>query len=344
MGACFSCLPLVAPPGPPKARGAGLDALCIGDALDGLPTSGVPPEVAAKLRDLGLPPVRLSRRIKTSFHATYMLELGDPRDNAWASAVAWQRAVLQIIGSELGDKTLFDVSKPISSKAIEKASFLAQAAGVRVPQVWATGEIAEWGGLRNLPFVIYEFIETATVENEVKAPQREWRRISMRLREQLGSCSLAGVDTEPLPRYEDASSFVAYLVGLAEEAQAADLVEALRRLSSELKEANIPRVAPTLIHQDLNDGNILCSPDPLGPKDAWRLDALIDWEGAVVGDPRICFEPLDPWSTLRKLARVTKQRWLASRRREVCRFRVAMPRNSWKTMRTWRRNWSVAGG
>lgn len=32
--------------------------------------------------------------------------------------------------------------------------------------------------------------------------------------------------------------------------------------------------------EDLNDGNVLCSPDS---SKTWQLDALIDWEGAAVG-------------------------------------------------------------
>ena len=34
------------------------------------------------------------------------------------------------------------------------------------------------------------------------------------------------------------------------------------------------------LSQDLNDGNVLCSP---GGNGRWMFDALIDWEGAVVG-------------------------------------------------------------
>jgi hypothetical protein len=41
----------------------------------------------------------------------------------------------------------------------------------------------------------------------------------------------------------------------------------------------------------LNDGNVLCSPDCNG---TWQLDALIDWEGAVVGR---AWQGLGAWQT-----------------------------------------------
>ncbi|CAE8618798.1 unnamed protein product, partial [Polarella glacialis] len=281
--------------------------------------------VEAALLSLGFPTLRAVRKIKVSFHATYLLDFDGPVPSASSSSS--ERAVLQLIGSELGDKSLFHTARPISASSIARATALAQEAGVSVPNILATGLVEEFGGLEAIPFVIYEFIQTQTVEDEVIAPEGEWRRIYGALRQQLESRSLADVDTEPLPRFEDCFAFVAHLAQLAEEAKATELVEALSKMESKLRQDNIQAVPPTLIHQDLNDGNILCSPDPAGPSGAWRLDALIDWEGAAVGDPRLCFEAGEPWATLRQLAHVTKLRWLAAAAKDVGGAKVgALPR------------------
>lgn len=291
-------------------------ALCVGEALAlGAATSGQPPaEVSAALVRLGFPALRACRRHKVSFHATYMLEFDGlvPHSSSGAGKES-SRAVLHLLGAQLGDKPLFRLDHPISAAVIARASALAQEAGVRTPQVLATGEVARWGPLENVPFVLYEFIATETVEDEVAAPRREWGRIVDRLRAQLAARSLARVDTEPLPRFEDVFGFVEYLGLLAEEAGADELRQALARVEEHLRSNGIEPVPPSLIHQDLNCGNVLCSTDPTGFPGAWRLDALIDWEGAAVADPRIAFEKAEPWPALRRLACAVKARWLSAR-------------------------------
>lgn len=293
---------------PGKRRG--LCDLRIAEALEAMPKAAVPPEVEGALLSLDFPPLRSCERLKVSFHVTYFLYFDGPIPGQ--SGATANRAVLQLIGSELGDKPFFQVGRPISAQSIEKATALAQELGLRVPQVLATGVVEEWGPLEAVPFVVYEFIDTKTVEDEVIAPKTEWRRVYLELRTRLESRSLAGVDTEPLPRFEDCFAHVAYLSQLAEEAGAGELVQALAKVEGNLREHGIKPVPPVLLHQDLNDGNILCSPDPGGLPGAWRLDALIDWEGAAVGDPRVLFERGEPWQTLRRLAMLTKVRWLAA--------------------------------
>mmetsp|Transcript_110524 Transcript_110524/g.345559 ORF Transcript_110524/g.345559 Transcript_110524/m.345559 type:complete len:343 (-) Transcript_110524:58-1086(-) len=293
------------------AAARGLEALRIAEALEEMPSAAAPPEVEAALLSLGLPPLTRCERLKVSFHATFFLDFAGPLPGQTGGAAG--RAVLQLIGSELGDKPFFHLGRPISAASIEKALSLAQELGIRVPHVLASGQVEEWGPLRAVPFIVYEFIDTRTVEDEVIAPEKEWRRIFGELRGQLEARSMAGVDTEPLPRFEDCFAYVAYLSQLAAEAGADDLVQALARAESQLRERGVEAAPPKLIHQDLNGGNILCSPDPGGPSGRWRLDALVDWEGAVVGDPRVLFEQGEPWSALRRLAVVTKVRWLAAR-------------------------------
>eukprot|EP00931_Biecheleriopsis_adriatica_P077964 TRINITY_DN51439_c0_g1_i1.p1 TRINITY_DN51439_c0_g1~~TRINITY_DN51439_c0_g1_i1.p1 ORF type:complete len:355 (+),score=60.23 TRINITY_DN51439_c0_g1_i1:68-1066(+) len=281
----------------------GKEALHVSELLESLPQAQAPQEVQAALLSLGYPHVKRCELHKLSFHATYFLEF----DAALPSG-GGDRAVLQLIGSELGDKALFHTQRFICADSISRATSLAQDVGIRVPKVLVTGTVEEWGRMMNVPFVVYEFITTKTVEDKVLAPGAQLQREIQAIKEKLGSRSLAGVDTEPLPRFEDFYAFIKYLSQLAEQIHDSELQEALQKVEQAFQDAGIQPVPPTLVHQDLNDGNTLLSPDSSG---LWKLDALIDWEGAVVTDARICYERGEPWNTLRDLALLTKLRWLA---------------------------------
>mmetsp|Transcript_59231 Transcript_59231/g.122505 ORF Transcript_59231/g.122505 Transcript_59231/m.122505 type:complete len:332 (+) Transcript_59231:22-1017(+) len=281
---------------------SGRDVLNVPELLEAMPACAVPPEVEAILLSMGYPEIRRCTKHKVSFHATYFLDFAGPLPSG-----AEGRAVLQMIGSELGDKELFHLQRPISAESIVRATALAKDAGIRVPQILASGKVESWGPLSDVPFLVYEFVNTATVEDERVAPGKDLRLAISDVQEKLKCSSLAGIDTEPLPRFEDCFEFTAYLRQLAEQIQAQDLVEALLNMDRSLHAAGIVPIPPTLIHQDLNDGNVLCSPDSSGQ---WKFDALIDWEGAVVGDSRLAYEHGEPWNALGKLARVVKIRWL----------------------------------
>jgi len=286
-------------------------ALRIAESLDELPHDAAPPEVEPTLLSLGFPPLREVRRIKVSFHATYILVFDGPVPLTGGKQ-GCSKAILQLIGSELGDKPLFRVTQPISAELIERATALAREAGVRVPEVLAIGEAEEFGPFQRLPFVVYEFIETATVEDEVRAPEAQWRAIVQDIQRRLAARSLQGVDTGPLPRFDDFGAYVAYLADLARASGPGGdaLAQAAERIGDSMRQQGIQPVPPTLIHQDLNGGNVLCSPDPISG--AWGLDALIDWEGVAVADARLAYDRGEPWSSLRKLANLIKVRWLAT--------------------------------
>eukprot|EP00930_Biecheleria_cincta_P091535 TRINITY_DN8111_c0_g3_i2.p1 TRINITY_DN8111_c0_g3~~TRINITY_DN8111_c0_g3_i2.p1 ORF type:complete len:333 (-),score=49.89 TRINITY_DN8111_c0_g3_i2:151-1149(-) len=277
--------------------------LDIGSIMESYPKDACPPEVMAALSSVGLSEVEKCRLIKLSFHATYILEFGGQ------SQALRAKAIVQLLGSQLGDKPLFRLDRPISAPSIEKASALAKEAGVRVPEVLATGTVSTWGKCIDVPFVIYEFIETETVEDEVCAPGDELRRIITGIRETLAARPLTLVDTEPIQRFNDVSEFIEYLTSLAHQVNDADLEAALQTIRLDF--AGIEPKDPVLIHQDLNDGNTLCSQSEIGSSDTWKLDALIDWEGAVVADPRLAWDRGEPWSSLRLLSLVVRDRWLS---------------------------------
>jgi len=278
--------------------------LDMGTAMESYPTDKCPSEVMAALGTLGLSEVDRCSLIKLSFHATYILEFGGQ------SRALRTRAILQLLGSQLGDKPLFRLDRPISALSIEKASILAKEAGIRVPDVLASGMVSTWGKMASVPFVIYEFIETETVEDEVCAPGGELPRIIAGIRASLAARPLTGIDTEPIQRFNKVSDFIDYLTSLARDVNDWDLILALQAISRDL--SDIEPKEPVLIHQDLNDGNTLCSQDPDGgSSNRWHLDALIDWEGAVIADPRLSWEDGEPWGTLRLLSSVVRDRWLS---------------------------------
>mmetsp|Transcript_17958 Transcript_17958/g.46092 ORF Transcript_17958/g.46092 Transcript_17958/m.46092 type:complete len:337 (-) Transcript_17958:227-1237(-) len=279
--------------------------LSVGEALDSCPQH-VPPEVDACLQSLGFPPVSSSKRIKVSFHCTYFVEFSGPLPDGVAGSQP--KAVVQLLGSQLGDKALFHLGKPICAASIVKATDLCVQAGIRAPAIYATGMVEKWGQLDRLPFVVYEFIATETVEDERCAPNGDFVRVVDGIRSAFEAMPLSDVDTGPLIRFDTVFDQIEYLKVVANAAEATELLTGLDKVAAELRKQGIEPLGPVLIHQDLNDGNVLCSPSAAGP---WQLDALIDWEGAAVADPRAAYSGSEPWSTLRRLARMVKLRWLA---------------------------------
>lgn len=261
------------------------------------PKDTMPAEVEVALLSLGLE-IKSCKLIKLSFHSTYLVEV---------SGGARTKVIVQLLGSQLGDKPLFRVDRPISAESIRKASELAREAGVRVPDILSTGTVDKCGSLSDVPYVAYEFIETETVEDEVIAPGNELSRIIESIRQSLKSRPLTDVDTEPIQRFDDVNAFIANLKNLATEAKAPELLVALDKIAAETVDI-VPQPV-VLIHQDLNDGNTLCSRDA-GGSGSWHLDAMIDWEGACVADPRLAWDRSEPWQTLRLLALAVRGSWL----------------------------------
>ena len=73
-----------------------------------------------------------------------------------------------------------------------------------------------------------------------------------------------------------------------------DEAELLAKLEAECTTKWKPAAAPpTLIHQDLNRGNVLCS--QRATQGVWFLDGLIDWESAAAGDARLAYASGSPW-------------------------------------------------
>ena len=297
--------------------------LNVGDELGAL--NELPAEIAQALMSRGFPAPKASRKLKTSFHETFLVEFGAALSEDVMIAPpgksgrgARDRAIVQILGANLGDKPLFSPDALIGAALICQALALAGMAGVAVPRFWYSGSVAKRGALRDLEFVVLECIETETVEDEVNAPDAEFDGIVGALRDALASRSvddmhLADQDIPDgtnacLPRFDDVHAFLAHLRTLARTVGAGDLDVPLAKLEAECNTKWKPAaVPPTLIHQDLNRGNVLCS--RRGGK-AWALDGLIDWESAAAGDARLAYASGSPWQEARDFAHVVKGRWL----------------------------------
>lgn len=275
---------------PPKAS--------IGDALDRF-VPALPSDVEAVFLSLGAT-VTSARHLKTSFHKTFLAELDPPLVHEEQS---YNQAIVQVIGVQLGDKGVFG---DLQVATLVRAHEIAKTAGVRVPAVFATGAFDT--ALGSLEFIVEEYVATQTIEDRVSAPRDEWHRIRKEVVDKLKGFSLAGVDTSPLPRFETCEMYINQLLQLVPTWDE-PLRNALESLAARAMVAD-ELATPVLLHQDINGGNLLCSKVPDG--DAWKLDALIDWESAAVVGSR-CFDGDDLWRAAQTFAQVVKGVHLAEK-------------------------------
>eukprot|EP00930_Biecheleria_cincta_P028202 TRINITY_DN19671_c0_g2_i1.p1 TRINITY_DN19671_c0_g2~~TRINITY_DN19671_c0_g2_i1.p1 ORF type:complete len:490 (-),score=73.79 TRINITY_DN19671_c0_g2_i1:104-1573(-) len=267
----------------------------IGGSLDRCIPS-LPPMVDAVLMSKGARMTN-AKHLKTSFHSTWLVDLEPPivEDDGQV----FSRAIVQVVGTAIGDRPLsMDVSLDVLVRAME----LAVRAGVRVPRIFGSADFDSDVGV--LGILIQEFIETQTVEDKVTAPGADWRRIEREVVNKLRSLPLNTVDTSPLQRYESMQDWLTHIRSLLPTALT-DFREAIDRFESGLPA--LDSCDPVLIHQDINGGNLLASQRGLG----WELDAIIDWESAIVCDPRLFNERDEPWCTARLFGNLAKGAHLA---------------------------------
>lgn len=263
----------------------------------------VPAEVSQMLLDMGSG-IRGAQHLKTSFHATFQLQLSPPLVAA-GSGDSHDKAILQVLGAQMGDKGVF--GREITAGGLKRAMELGGAAGVRVPAVFGIGTCET--PLGRLEFILQEMIQTATVEDKVRAPISDWQRIAGEVQGALRTMSLSNESTEPLPRYESLEAYLRFCASLVPVADA-ELLATMEIFIASITEAPPTAQHLVLLHQDVNDGNLLCSPQA-GDRDPWQLDALIDWESAAVADPRMLARE-EPWSTARAFAHVAKGSHMAA--------------------------------
>mmetsp|Transcript_15532 Transcript_15532/g.33713 ORF Transcript_15532/g.33713 Transcript_15532/m.33713 type:complete len:353 (-) Transcript_15532:198-1256(-) len=277
---------------PPHAR--------VGEALEQA-CSELPLEVYDFFRSAGTS-VASAELLKISFHATFLVNLSTPLQ---CDGQLFATAIVQVVGVTCNDKAFWC---ELTARTLAKAHELAATAGLRVPKVFGTGKCYV-PLLGDLDFIVQEFITTHTVEDKVRAPNHQWCAIVDGVKRTLKSRPLPiPQECEPLPHFESVEAHLTWLLNRT-PAWNRDLQDALRFFLKEVQLSPPPPEAPVLLHQDLNGGNVLCS--EVSPNtDKWALDAIIDWESAVVADPR-SLDRVEPFKTARTFALVVKAAELA---------------------------------
>eukprot|EP00929_Paragymnodinium_shiwhaense_P058041 TRINITY_DN29076_c0_g1_i1.p1 TRINITY_DN29076_c0_g1~~TRINITY_DN29076_c0_g1_i1.p1 ORF type:complete len:393 (+),score=79.24 TRINITY_DN29076_c0_g1_i1:29-1180(+) len=270
----------------------------IGHALE-LSQSLFGPGIGAVLSGLGAG-IAHWKHLKTSFHATYLLDLSPP---LVVDGISYSRVIAQVIGASMGDKALW-MRGPTQAATLSRSAQIAQAAGVRVPTILAMGQVDSV--LDPLDVVIEEFIQTQTVEDEVAAPSGQWHNIVDEVLDRMQALSLKDTDVKPLPHFQSLSVWLQWLLEQVPDFDV-PLSTGLALFAEDILRSPPPPQEARLIHQDVNTGNVLCSE---GSGGAWKLDAVIDWESAAVADPR-SLSNKEPWRTARAFSYVVKGSLLA---------------------------------
>lgn len=140
------------------------------------------------------------------------------------------------------------------------------------------------------------------------------------------------MDTSPLPRYDtvldlvesmhqhllSADKVIATIPGAERdvarnlESEMAAAFEAYAKIRTRLVSdwVHVDPGPPVLLHQDLNDGNVLMSRAEGGRPGLWELDALIDWESAAVAPQNFVSGKTPCWKVLRCFSVMVKLLWL----------------------------------
>ena len=206
------------------------------------------------------------------------------------------RAVLHVLGDELGTGPLFTAAQPDKAVVIEQALQTASASGARAPKLLCSGELARRGALRRVRWVLLESCEglvSSTVRSSSAASSVK-----------LGGAAVSWSG----PRYGDVAELLAELQRLTAAAGATELVAPLERLVATCRDTPaVMQAAPPCLLLPRGDG----------AADAVELEAsggsfggAAPWGAAALGDPRLLESEGEPWDLLRAFSHVVKARWL----------------------------------
>ena len=273
----------------------------------------VPEEVLQTLKARGWPPLAQSTKVlpteaSAQHGETFLLTFASapPANLAPVSAGGdATKAVLQILGPELGASPLFVPEAPASAMLVRRAIGGAAAAGQPTPRLWLAGEIARRGALRRLPFVILERVLPPT------PPPLATSLCAL-------PAEIPGLSSG-LPRFDDAYVFLAELRRIALGAGATELDAPLARLVASCKDKwkLEPTTPQIMLHREaltpLPTPEGAAKPEDVSPADA---DAAVGsgsyspWASIAVGDPRLLDGDGEPWDLIRAFGHVVKVRWL----------------------------------
>ena len=197
---------------------------------------------------------------------------------------------------------------------------------LRTPELLLHGVSNTRGDLSNVEWLLWEWIETDTIEDIVAAPnldeiieQNVMRKLSKPLRNL--DPSILEDARQFLPQYESIESYVDYLqnelsplITLPDSALGFNPGQSILKVKEMIKKAKCGKKSVgkvCLIHQDLNWGNVLCS--QIQQTENWALDAVIDWESAALAPIEFLRDSSRPdLETLFMFGMVLRNAWLAS--------------------------------
>lgn len=251
---------------------------CMNDAVECAPKEA-PPEVLVHLPE-GVK-IKKVKKVSDGWHEGYLLEL-----SAALISGTPPKAFLRIWRAQLSYWRLdVHTGHGVESRAMQ----LAQEAGLPTPRMLKTGNCARAPQGDQCDWAVYSYVKHADDKTVLKAfsarkddvvPSKEKFIISLMAR--LHNLDLAGRDTTPLARFNGWESHLDYLEGLCTEAAVADsdVLCALDGVRGLFVSSSIPDMPVALCHLDWHFGNVLCKADG-------ELQAVIDWEFAGIGDPRL---------------------------------------------------------
>ena len=264
----------------------------------------VPAEIVAHLQAGGWPPLKSScKRARSPAHGEiFDLEFSSPPSERLAPLGAHggdtRHAVLHVIGSQIGTCPIFGADAPASAALAKRALALAADAGLAVPRVWLTGELARRGALRRLSYMLLEAMPSANVV----------AGLSLALPSELVA---TGAHTTGLARFDTAQTLVGELRRLAVSAGAMELDAPLAKLADAC--SSKWKIEPTPPRLILSPGGTKAEAGTkveAADAGAAALDSGASWATAVVGDERLIDERAEPWDLLRAACHVVKARWL----------------------------------
>jgi len=242
-----------------------------------------PPEVLVRL-PAGVS-IQKVKKVSDGWHEGYLLTLSRS-DICTLPPGQLPQVILRIWRAQL---SYWRLEVPTGSAVEQRAMAVAREAGVATAGFLEMPGDVLYGHCRRAPhgedcdWACYNFVNHAKEKDAHRGVVSSCGSASafmVKTMAQLHSLDLTGRDTGPLARFDDWREHCAYLAKLAEESGQADAVKAVAAATRSLEVHAVPDLPPALCHLDWHLGNALC--DANG-----QLQALIDWEFAGVGDPRI---------------------------------------------------------
>ena len=164
---------------------------------------------------------------------------------------------------------------------------------LRNPELLLHGVSNTRGDLTNVEWLLWEWIETDTIEDIVAAPNLDdiiEQNVIRKLSNPLTNLDSSLLEDARQFLQKSIDTYVNYLqneliplITLPDSVLGFNPGQSILKVKEMIKRAKCGKKSVgkvCLIHQDLNWGNVLCS--QIQETENWTLDAVIDWESAAL--------------------------------------------------------------